>query len=175
MQEISTILKSTIKPKEKQQALLKLVLEKKVTVNELIEYFQTAKDTEKGTCADVMKHVSAKWPEGFSKENIATLIRFVDYKAPRVKWGVAESLGNLSKQYPQETATAIPSLLENTTDNESNTTVIKWCAAYALTEIAKNNLQTRKELLPVFEKIIKREKNNGVRNVYVKAMKLLSV
>jgi len=51
--------------------------------------------------------------------------------------------------------------------------VIKWCAAFALAEIAKHNAKTRKQLLPVFEKIIGNEKNNGVKNVYIKALKAI--
>jgi len=64
-------------------------------------------------------------------------------------------------------------LLKNTTDDKINTTVIKWCAAYALTEIAKHNPKARIQLLPVFEKIIKKEQNTGVKNVYVKALKVI--
>jgi hypothetical protein len=68
---------------------------------------------------------------------------------------------------------AIPFLLKNTSDDAANTTVIKWCAAFALAEIARYNKKARKHLVPVFEKIIKQERNNGVRNVYVKAMKAI--
>jgi hypothetical protein len=70
-----------------------------------------------------------------------------------------------------ETAKAVPYLLKNTADEVKNTTVIKWCAAFALAEIAKSNPKTRKELLPVFDDITKRETNNGVKNVFLKAVK----
>jgi HEAT repeat protein len=86
---------------------------------------------------------------------------------------VPEAIGNLAKYYPEKVGKAIPGLLQNTTENKVNTTVIRWCAAYALAEIAKNNPKTREQLLPVFSKIIENEKKNGVRNVYVKVQKAI--
>jgi hypothetical protein len=64
----------------------------------------------------------------------------------------------------------IPKLLKNV---KEDSTVIRWCAAYALTEIIKNNPKTRKQLIPLFEEISKTEQNNGVQNVYQKVLKLL--
>ena len=40
----------------------------------------------------------------------------------------------------------------------------------ALTEIAKSNPVIRKELKQKIEEIVQNEKNNGVRNVYSKAL-----
>ena len=165
------ILNSKRKPKEKQTKLVEAVCQNKISAKEFIAFFESASDTDKGSCADVMKHVSEQKPEILSPY-IDVLIEYINYKAPRVKWGVPEAFGNMSKGYPEKAAKAIPYLLKNTTDDKINTTVIKWCAAYALAEIAKNNPKTRKQLLPIFNKIIKSEKNNGVRNVYVKALKI---
>lgn len=135
-------------------------------------FFESANDVDKGTCADVMKHVSAQKPTLLAPYTDA-LVDYINYELPRVKWGVQEVIGNMANDYPNKGAEAIPNLLKNTTDDKINTTVIKWCAAFALTEIAKHNPKTRKQLLPVFEKIIKTEKNNGVKNVYVKALKAI--
>jgi len=62
-------------------------------------------------------------------------------------------------------------LLKNTTLGKNNTTVIRWCAAFALTEIAPNNPDAREELLPVFETLAVQDENSGVRKVYIKALK----
>ena len=62
---------------------------------------------------------------------------------------------------------AVPNLLINT-KNES--TVVRWCAAYALSEIVKSNFKTRGTLVPRIEEIVKYETNNGVKNVYLKAL-----
>jgi hypothetical protein len=174
MSQIEVILKSKIKPKEKQTKLVNAIIKRIVSVKELIDYFVVASDVEKGTCADVMKNVSAQNPEILALY-IDKLIGYINYPLPRVKWGVPEAIGNLAKRYPDETAKAVPYLLKNTTDEKQNTTVIKWCAAFSLTEIAKANKKTRKELLPVFLDIMKRETNNGVKNVYLKAIKSIEM
>ena len=96
------------------------------------------------------------------------LIEYIDYEAPRVKWGCPESLGNLAKKYPDKVEKAIPKLFGNLKDKS---TVVRWCAAFALTEIAKYKSKKQKELVATFQNLIKTEQNNGVKNVYVKAMK----
>jgi hypothetical protein len=172
MSKIEETLQSKIKPKEKQMKLVEAVVFKKIPAKEFMAFFESATDVDKGTCADVMKHVSAQRPEILGPF-IDTLIKYINYQAPRVKWGVPEAVGHLAKNYPDQAAKAIPNLLKNTTDDKINTTVIKWCAAFALAEIARYNPKSRKQLLPIFEKIIKSEKNNGVKNVYVKALKAI--
>ena len=172
MSKIEEILQLKIKPKEKQIKLVEAVISDKIPVKEFVVFFESAKDVDKGTCADVMKHVSAQKP-ALLMPFIDTLLEYINYQLPRVKWGVPEAIGNMAKDYPDKAAKAISYLLKNTTDDKINPTVIKWCAAFALVEIAKHNPKTRKQLLPIFEKIIKRERNNGVKNVYVKALKVI--
>jgi len=172
MSKIEEILQSKLKPKEKQIKLVEAVTQKKIPAKEFMAFFESASAVDKGTCADVMKHVSAEKPEILAPY-INTLFKYINYKAPRVKWGVPETIGNMAKNYPEKTAKAIPYLLENTVENEINTTVIRWCAAYALSEIAKHNPKTRKQLLSIFSGIIKSEKNSGVKNVYVKVLKAI--
>lgn len=172
MTKIEEILQRKVKAKEKQTKLVEAVVSKKISAKEFITFFESASDVDKGTCADVMKHVSAESPE-ILMPYIDVLMKYINYKAPRVKWGVPEAIGNMAKDYPDQMIRAIPYLLENTTDDKTNTTVIKWCAAFALAEIAKHAPKTRKQLMPIFEKIIRGEKNNGVKNVYVKAIKAI--
>jgi len=172
MKIIEDILNSKIKPKEKQMKLVDLIVSGEIQIDEFISFFKSAKDTAKGTCADVLKNVSAQNPE-LLEPYIDTLLNYINYPLPRVKWGIPETIGNMASHYPNKVTKAVPLLLKNTTDDKKNTTVIKWCAAFALTEIAKNNTKTQKELLPIFKNIIKTEQNNGVRNVYIKAMKTI--
>jgi hypothetical protein len=172
--QIEEIIQSKIKPKEKQSRLVEAITNGSISTKEFMDYFINASDVDKGTCADVMKNVSAKNPVILAPY-IVTLLEYINYPSPRVKWGVPETIGNLAKRYPDETAKAVPYLLKNTTNDPKNTTVIKWCAAFALTEIAKSNMKTKKELLPLFDVIINNETNNGVKNVYLKAMKSLKV
>lgn len=172
MNKINEILLSNSKPKEKQTRLVNAVCNGEITDKDFIEFFKSASDVDKGTCADVMKHVSAQKPE-ILEPFIETLLEYINYKAPRVKWGIPEAIGNLAKTYPDKVVRAIPYLLQNTIENKINTTVIRWCAAYGLTEIVKYNPNVRDELIPKIKEIVVKETNNGVKNVYLKALKYI--
>jgi len=159
------------KPKELVEFLTKNILKDSKLFSQLIDVLKNGSDVDKGTCADVMKHVSEEKPEIFLSY-INVLVEYINYKAPRVKWGVPESFGNIAKKYPKEAEKAVPYLLKNTIENKDNTTVIRWCAAYGLSEIAKST--KNKELIKKIEDISKKEKNNGVKNVYLKALKMIN-
>jgi hypothetical protein len=170
MGKIEEILRSGMKPKEKQVQLVEAVCNNKISSNELIDFFKTASDIDKGTCADMMKHISEQKPEILGP-HIDFLLEYINYKASRVKWGIPEAIGNLAKRYPEKVVKAIPRLLTNTDINKTNTTVIRWCAAYGICEIAKHNPKVQNELIPRMKEIIHREMNNGVKKVYLKTLK----
>jgi hypothetical protein len=158
------------KPKELVAFLTESVEKDEKLFAQLIEILKSGSDVDKGTVADVMKHVSKNKPEMVAPY-IDDLVDYINYKAPRVKWGVPETIGNLAQKYPSEVEKAIPRLLVNTKDKS---TVVRWCAAFALTEIAKSNPTIRKELGSKIEEIVQNEKNNGVKNVYLKALRSMN-
>lgn len=173
MEKVENIFISDIKPKEKSKKLIELLINKKIEVDEFINFFIGASDVKKGTCADVLKHIAKLEPE-LLFPYIDLLINYIDYNAPRVKWGIQETIGNLAEKYPKEVAKAIPKLLQNTKENKTNTTVVRWCAAYGITGILVNNKDIQKELVPKIQEIVSSEKNNGVKNLYKKALKKIS-
>jgi len=170
MGSIEAVLRSNLKPKEKQAKLTEAVCSGVVSDKEFIDFFTSASYVDKGTCADVMKHVAELKPEILAP-HIDLLAEYINHMAPRVKWGIQEAIGNLAAKYPDKTARAVPYLLQNTVENGINTTVIRWCAAFSLSEIMKHCAQARQELVPKIKEIVRKEKNNGVRNVYLKALK----
>ncbi len=172
MNPFEEILRSRLAPKAKQIQLVEAISSGKIPVEMLMDFFLSASDTDKGTCADVIKHLSEQKPEMLAPY-LDTLIAYINYRAPRVKWGIPEAIGNLSLHYPDQVVKAIPFLMENTIESESNTTVVRWCAAYSLAEIAIHNPQTRQQLLPFFAQVTQSEKNNGVKNVYLKVIKTI--
>lgn len=169
MSSIQEILSSTMKHKEQVEIISEKAKGDKKILAEVFEILKSGSDVEKGTAAEVMKYVSKDKPE-LMLPYIELLIEYIDYKAPRVKWGCPESIGNIASKYPQQVGKAIPKLLGNLKDKS---TVVRWCAAYALTEIAKYNLGKQMELVATIRKLIKTEQNNGVRNVYLKALKVI--
>ena len=164
---IKKILELETKHKEKVVLITEKVKDDENLVEELFDLLKTGNDMEKGTSAEVMKFVSNDNPE-IMVPYIDVLIEYIDYRAPRVKWGCPESLGNIASKYPEEVEKAIPKLFKNLKDKS---TVVRWCAAYALTEIAKHNSKKQRELVAKFQDLIETEQNNGVKNVYVKALK----
>ncbi len=167
--QIHDILSSKSKHKEQVELITRLAIKDKKILAELLYILETGTDVDKGTAAEVMKFVSKEKPDMLFPY-IDLLIKYIDYKAPRVRWGCPESIGNIASKYPQHVEKAIPKLLGNLKDKS---TVVRWCAAYALTEIAKNHKGKQKELAGTIQKLIKIETNNGVRNVYIKAVKEL--
>ena len=170
MDTIEEILRSNLKPKEKQAKLTEGLCGGAINNKEFIDFFTSASYVDKGTCADVMKHVAELKPEILAPY-IDLLVEYINHKAPSVKWGIQEAIGNLAAKYPDKTARAVPFLLQNTVENGINTTVIRWCAAFSLSEIMKHCAPAREELVPKIKEIIGKEKNNGVKNVYLKALK----
>lgn len=155
------------KPKK---LILKLSEESKKTpklLEQVEEGLKEGSKVEKGICAEVMEYVSKDKPE-IVTPYINTMIDYLDFDASRVKWEASRVIGNLSKVSPDKVKEAIPKLMFNTKDKS---TVVRWSTAFALTEIAKNNSNIRDELVSNFREIIKREDNNGVKNVYLKVLK----
>lgn len=155
------------KPKELVVFLTSQSVADPVVFSQIIGTLIGGSKVEAGICAEVVEQVSKEKPKAVAPY-INELINQINNKFPRVKWGTQEAIGNLSVKYPAETEAAIPNLLINTKDDS---TVVKWCAAYAISEIAKNNPATRASLVPKMNVIAEIETNNGVKNVYLKALK----
>jgi len=170
VERIEKILISNLKPKEKSQKIVNMVIEEEIRAEDFISYFIMTSDVKKGTCANAMKYIAKQRPD-ILYPYIDLLIEYINYNAPRVKWGIQETIGNLAESYPKEVAKAIPELLKNTEETYKNNTVVRWCAAYGLAEILINNKNIQKDLLPKIKEIVNVEKNNGVKNVYLKALR----
>lgn len=166
---LQEIMSSKMKHKEQVAVITVMVEGDEAALAQLFAILRTGSDVQKGTAAEVMKFVSKDAPD-LMVPYINILIEYIDYKAPRVRWGCPEAIGNLASKYPHEVERAIPKLLGNLKDES---TVVRWCATFALTEIAKYNMDNQNELARIFQELITTEQNNGVRNVYVKALKVI--
>lgn len=169
MSKIEEILQSKLKPKEKITLLAEEIKKDKKFVNEIVGRFESASAGDQGHLIESLEYASQDKPEIIALE-LDFVIEHLEDKASRVKWEAARIIANLSGKFSDKTQKSIPNLLKNTQDKG---TVVRWSAAFALGEIAKNNPKTRKQLLPIFKKNIEGEKNNGVKNVYLKAVKTL--
>lgn len=169
MDTIEQIFKSNKKPKEKIDLLAGNIKKTPKLIDELMDYFTVGTKAEKGSCFEVLKYVSESNPE-IVLPHLDFVIKLINDKEPKIRWQTARVVGNMAQKFPDKVAKAVPKLLINTKDKG---TVAKWCAAFALTEIAKNNTKLQKELVSKMHSILKAEKNNGVKNVYIKALKTI--
>jgi len=164
--KVEEILKSKRKPKEKVTLLAERIKEDRKLIAQLVECYKVGSVAEKGHCMEAMQYVSRDEPD-IVLPYIDFIIEHFDDGGTRVKWEAAEIIHNVAQKYPEKVARAIPKLLASINDTS---TVSRWSVAYGLTEIAKNDPRSRKELIPKFKKILEKEKNHGVRNVYIKAL-----
>jgi len=165
---IDGILKSKIKPKEKTARLAESLKRGETTIKELIEFFATGSDSERGTCMEALETITRDDPQP-AETVLDFALAQLDHKAPRVKWEASRVIANLARAFPKKVTAALPALLKNT-KNEG--TVVRWSAAFALTEIALHSPETRKQLLPVITRLA-REEEGGVRKVYAQGLKKL--
>ncbi|MBP7733732.1 MAG: hypothetical protein KA140_08285 [Caldisericia bacterium] len=162
---LTEIIKEKLKPKEKTQKLAEYLRVEPKAFDELLELWNSAKDAEKGTLLSAVTLIVSENPE-FAGDHLDFIIAQLGHKAPRVKWEAAEIVGHASKVFPDKVLSAIPALLENTSFDG---TVVRWSAAFALSEIVKNVPASRVQLIPEIEKILERETNNGVRSLFIKS------
>jgi len=169
MSIIVEILKSKSKPKEIVELLAETLKRDKKLVGELIQCFEDGTTAEKGNCMEAIEYITKENPD-FAENCLDFIIEHLNDKAPRVKWESCRIIGNVAQKFPDKVKEAIPKLLENTNDKG---TVVRWSAAFALTNIAKSSKDAQKELIPEFKKILGKENNKGVRNIYLKMFKQL--
>jgi HEAT repeat protein len=157
------------KPKALTEHLAAIVLADASSVESLFGALQAGNDKEKGVCLEVLEAVTRQRPE-LASGRIPFIIGFIGYKSPKARLESSRVVANVACRYPDGTAGAVPALLKNTDDEG---TVVRWSAAFALGAILKHNERERRLLLPKIEAILKKEENNGVRNLYLKALKAI--
>jgi HEAT repeat protein len=169
-QLLQEIRKSDKKPKELLEYLSKLIIKDPSLINDYEVSLSTPSDSERGTCIESLEYVTQEKPE-IALPHLISIISCLKDNAPRVKWEAARIIANISTKYPEKAAEAIDHLLINTKDNG---TVVRWSTALALGEIMKSNKEVRVKLKDKIEKLVKEEENNGVKNVYIRALKIVN-
>lgn len=162
------LLTKTKKAKEKVETISKWLLNGSLTTGELMQFAEKAKDPEKATCIEAIEFATKQNPKIADEKVFAYVTKTLTEKAPRVKWESAKVIGNIAHLFPTKLSKAITNLLTNA---ESDGTVVRWAAAFALGEILKLKTKHNKDLLPAIEAIYLREEENGVKKKYLEAIK----
>jgi hypothetical protein len=164
----SLINDKSLKPKEKTEALYRLLLGNKLIINELVNFASASKDPVKATCIEAIEFATNTNPGIATKECFDFITLALTEKAPRVKWEAARVIGNIAILFPNHLEKAIVNLLANT---EHPGTVVRWSAATALGQILKVKTSNNLKLIPAIVAIIEREEKNSIRNIYMDALK----
>lgn len=167
---LEEIRKTNKKPKELLVYLASLVKKNKSILKDFADSLKNSSDAERGICIETLEYVSKDSPD-IAEPHVETVISYLNDKAPRVKWEAARIIANISRSYPEKAVKAVENLMKNATDKG---TVVRWSSAFALGEIAKNNKSRQKELIKTLENFANKEQNNGVKNVYLKALEAIS-
>lgn len=158
----------SLKPKAKTAALSEWLIDGKIKITDIINYAQTAKDSPKATCIEVLEFATRQQPAMANKKCLDFVTVMLKEKAPRVKWESAKVIGNIAHLFPDKLDQAISNLLANT---ESEGTVVRWAAAFALGEIIKLNTKMNPELIPAIKVIADNETDNAIKKKYLEALK----
>jgi hypothetical protein len=161
-----------LKAKDKVELISKLLLDKKISIDELLNIAKLSKDPERANCIEAIEFATKIKPGISSTACFDFVTENLLGKAPRIKWESAKVIGNIAHLYPNKLDGAIKNLLTN---SEYPGTVVRWSAAFALGEIVKLKTKRNKDLIPAIESIIKREEKNSIRNIYLEALKVVGV
>jgi len=157
-----------IKSKQKTESLSRLLRENKITTSELIHFAENAKATQIATCIEAIEYASKQNPGIVNQQVFLLIADKLSAKEPRIKWESAKVIGNTVHLFQKEIEKIIPQLLDNT---EHSGTVVRWSAAYALSEILKLKSTYNKELIPTIEAIMQTEEKNSIKKIYIDALK----
>lgn len=135
MNLLEEIRKSDKKPKELNEYIAKLIVEKHPSRKDFSEALSSGNDKERGTLVEALEYATQKDPK-IAKPYIPDIISCLEDKAPRVKWEASRVIGNIAKKFPKEAESSIDKLMKNTTDKG---TIVRWSTAFALGEIVKYN------------------------------------
>lgn len=156
------------KAKEKTETISKLLLDKKIGINELIKFAQTSNDQVRATCIEAVEFATKSKPEIASLACLEFVSKTLIEKAPRVKWESAKVIGNIAHLYPGKLDEAIKNLLVN---SKHSGTVVRWSAAFALGQIIKMKTSRNKDLIPAIKSIYQREEKTSIKKNYLDALK----
>lgn len=169
---LSLLADKSIKAKEKTPVLGNMILNDISVIDIMVSLAQNAKDPIKGTLIEAMEYATQQKPEVVNTNCFYFIIENLESKAPRVKWESAKVIGNTAKIFPKLLPQAIEKLLVNT-NHEG--TVVRWSAAFALSEILKTKSVSNNDLIPAIQNICEREEKDSIKKIYLKALKSIGV
>lgn len=144
------------------------ILNGTITIEEIVSASQELKDNKISTILEAIEEISNKGLMSLSLDYLEFAKKYISSKDNSCKREASRIVGNLAYLYPLEVRDSIPVLLDNTKDEG---TVVRWGSAYALSRIILLEGYYNTDLYEKLLSICDNEKENGVRNQYIKAFK----
>lgn len=157
-----------LKQKEKIEALAEAIISGELAIIDLIEVASIVKEPAKAVYMEAFEYATNKKPMIASRELFIFAQNNLRVKSPRLKWESAKVIGNIAHLYSEFLKSAVASLIENTKDEG---TVVRWSAAYALTQIFQLSNYSNDEFRILLQNISESEKKNSIKKIYLKALK----
>ncbi|MEZ4804737.1 MAG: hypothetical protein R2852_04435 [Bacteroidia bacterium] len=158
----------TIKAKSKVSQIGNWLLEGTLPIDELLAFCENQTKPIKATCIEAIEYATKREAK-IADETVLTFVtEALKEDEARIKWESAKVIGNTASLFPNELTNAVDGLLINA---KSDGTVVRWASAFALGEILKLKLAYNSKLIPQIEKLCASEKDNGVKNKYLGALK----
>jgi HEAT repeat protein len=154
--------------KQKTTALSRWLLANTDDADSLVAFAKKATDVDKATCLEAFEYATRTAAEVGSKRVFEFAAASLADYAPRVKWEAAKLVANIAHRHGKHLGKAIPGLLGNAAHEG---TVVRWSAARALGEIIKLGTSHNAELIPAADALCSKERDNAIRNHYLKALK----
>lgn len=131
MDIINLLNDKTVKPIEKRENLAESIRMKWITIDE-IKSLDGLDEKKSGIILEAMEAVTRNSPECADLDWLKFAQEYITSPSNSVKREASRIVGNIAHLFPDDLATAIEKLLENTINNG---TVIRWGSAYALGRI----------------------------------------
>lgn len=157
--------------KQKTELLSRWLLANVDQVDRLVAFAAKTTDVTKATCLQAFEYATRVDQEVGSQACFDLAASALGEPAPRVKWEAAKVVGNIARSHPKRLRKAIDNLLANATHDG---TVVRWSAAFAIGECIKLASSHNARLVPAAEALCARERDNAVRNHYVRALKTVA-
>ncbi|MCX6352181.1 MAG: hypothetical protein NTX03_10000 [Bacteroidetes bacterium] len=159
---------AAIKSKQKTDTIIKWILVNPKEIDKLLEFAYLAKDSTKATCIEALELATIISPQRATQACWDFVVKSLTEKAPRIKWESAKVIGNTAHLFPKNLDEAIKNLVANTAHTG---TVVRWSAAYALSQIMKLKTKHNEELITLAKAICAGEEKNSIKKIYLAALK----
>jgi hypothetical protein len=161
----------SLKTIEKREIIIKALDDRKISIKELQDLISKTDEKRSAVAFEAMEAVTNPDADIADIEWLRLAEMNILSENNNIKREASRIVGNISSKFPDDLEEAIEKLLINSKDKG---TVIRWSSAYALSRIILIPKYANSKLFDTLSEICNSEKENGVKNQYIKALKKAS-